>query len=257
MENISKLFENTTLMFKTFQTKQNESKSDFLDPLSVIITLSVLKYKPVGTKLKINNNSITIHEPTIIQGLYRSMTGESKCDLKLLYEPIINVCKCFLINVECLTKSTYLKIRDKQNEFHKNEHIRQIFELAILGLKNLLQTYKDANDIVVLLNMYTNIIDRCLSDDSTTLLHDLEMISHPKYLIMGDEVDNMLKMKQNMYVQFNNLWTMNKINMYVTLFNELEIKTEVDKQNVFKSINLLLEDVHRDVRSLLNNFQRI
>ena len=42
-----------------------------LDPLSVIIKLSIISNKPIGTKLRIDNNIIYLQEPGPFQALCR------------------------------------------------------------------------------------------------------------------------------------------------------------------------------------------
>jgi hypothetical protein len=59
-----------------------------LDPLSVIIKLSILSNKPIGTKLLIYNNIIYFQEPGPFQALCRVIYKSNKTDLQYIYNPI-------------------------------------------------------------------------------------------------------------------------------------------------------------------------
>ena len=50
------------------QIISNKEKNTILDPLTCIIKLGILNFKPKGTKISINNNRITYHEPSLLQG---------------------------------------------------------------------------------------------------------------------------------------------------------------------------------------------
>lgn len=259
MENLSKMIYNTHSLVSMFNRNADETKSDFLDPLSVIIMLGMIGYKQVGTKLRIVNNSICINENTIIQGIIRNISGDKRSHLKLLYDPIINACKNFLI-LENLSKSTHLNIIELDKQFSKTEKLKAIFRAALRGLNNLKQTYsQNDNEIIHLLTIYTNIIDKCLSEDENIVefLDKLTELSRPKDLLMNEEYNNIIKLRSDIYSQFNNLWSVNKINMFVNIFSELETKNIVNRENIFRSIVLLLQDVHSDVKLLLKSFQQM
>ena len=55
-----------------------------LDPLSVIIKLAILSNKPIGTKIRIDNNNIYLQEPGNFQAICRYMFKNNKTDIQYL-----------------------------------------------------------------------------------------------------------------------------------------------------------------------------
>ena len=65
------------------------TKNDTLDPLSVIIKLFIYAHKPVGTKISIGSNRVTIQDPGLFQGTVRKVFGDQKNDVNIIFFPII------------------------------------------------------------------------------------------------------------------------------------------------------------------------
>ena len=71
-------------------------RTQILDPLSAIIYLAILSYKPVNTKISISNNCIHIQDVGIFQAFVRYLFRDNKYLLNLLYNPIEFACEHFL-----------------------------------------------------------------------------------------------------------------------------------------------------------------
>ncbi len=71
------------------------SKNLLLEPLSCILKISLLQYKPLGTKISVTNNSLQFHEPSFFQGLTRSLGGDSRQDLHNICNPILKCLEWF------------------------------------------------------------------------------------------------------------------------------------------------------------------
>ena len=72
--------------FKEFIVSLFETKKDsILDPLTCIIRLSILEFKPIGTKISLNNNKIKYNDPSVIQGALRWSNGDNREDLHNLF----------------------------------------------------------------------------------------------------------------------------------------------------------------------------
>jgi len=89
-----------------------------LDPLSVIIKLAIVSNKPIGTKLRINNNVISLQEPGPFQAMCRYLLKSNKTDIQYLYNPIELACKHYL------TKQS----------IQQNPKIKELFKCAQNGL---------------------------------------------------------------------------------------------------------------------------
>ena len=97
-----------------------------LDPLSVIIKLTIISNKPVGTKIRIDDNIIYLQEPGPFQALCRYVLKSNKTDIQYLYNPIEIACNHYL------TK-----------EFiQKNPKMKDLFKCSQNGILRLIETYK-------------------------------------------------------------------------------------------------------------------
>lgn len=139
-----------------------EQSDMILEPLQVIITLAVLGYCPIGTKISISQNTLYLHKPTLVQGLLRWWEGDSKDDLYYLFHAIRRFYKWY--------KNT------------ENEVYNYILELAKNGIKNLIKTYQktDKKSILHTLSLYGNILDLDTPDLFKTGEDDQESITIDK-----------------------------------------------------------------------------
>ena len=81
------LLKNTFKMLLKFSKKQVEN-SEILEPLTTLITLSIISFKEVGTKIAIYNNRIYIQEPGITQGILRWTYGNNREEIHHLLKPL-------------------------------------------------------------------------------------------------------------------------------------------------------------------------
>ena len=98
----------------------NLNKDEYFDPMTVIITLGIIGYKQIGTKLSICNNNVYISEKSIYQSYLRTLYKDKKIDIKLLYLSILYSCNILLSK--------------------NNKYIIKIFKKSLDGLQNLKKT---------------------------------------------------------------------------------------------------------------------
>ena len=89
---------NTMLPRFPYNTPQ---KNLILEPLCCLLKLILLQFKEKGTKISVIDNSIQFSEPSITQGVMRSLCGDCREDLHNLYHPLI---KC----LEWYPRSEYI-----------------------------------------------------------------------------------------------------------------------------------------------------
>jgi hypothetical protein len=114
--------------------KNKQDKNIIIDPISCLVKLSILKFYPIGCKIHISDNMISILEPTIIQGAYRFIKGDNREDLHNLYVPIIKAIEWFW---------------EKDNI-----EIYNLFDYAVSGLENLKLSYPSNSTICHTLDLY-------------------------------------------------------------------------------------------------------
>ena len=123
-------------IFNGFRNKPD--KNIIIDPMSCLIKLSILKFCPVGTKISIGDNMITILDPGLLQGPYRFVKGDGREDLHNLYVPLIKSIEWFY---------------DKSKE-DKDIEIKILFDFATNGLEILRASYPNNSTITHTLDLY-------------------------------------------------------------------------------------------------------
>lgn len=134
---------------------KNEEKIQIIEPLTCMIKLAILSFKPKGTKVCIYENSIYIQEPGLLQGTIRWISGDNRNDLHYLYSPIS---KCLL----------------KWNPV-ENEAIKYIYTLAIKGLTKLKGGYISTNLSSLTshsIDLYINLIKDSINGKNPVELQD-------------------------------------------------------------------------------------
>jgi hypothetical protein len=129
-----------------------------LEPMCCMIRLAMLAFRDVGTKISINNNTITIIQPSIIQGTVRWTHGDTRQDLHHLLHPIIKAIELYDINLP---------------------YIFNIFKYTSIGLTKLKSSYNDDSSIIChSLIHYISIVDKAL-EAKLTKKPDLEPPKKP------------------------------------------------------------------------------
>ena len=116
----------------SFRNKQD--KNIIIDPMSCLIKLSILKFYPVGSKISIGDNMITILDPGVLQGTFRFFKGDGREDLHNLYVPLIKSIEWFWIK--------------------DNKEINCLFNFATNGLEILKESYPINSTICHTLDLY-------------------------------------------------------------------------------------------------------
>ena len=99
--------------------KQPQKDNSRLDPLTTLIKLSLLPYKPEGTKLSIDSNYIYYSENTVFQFAVRKYFGDSYNDLR------------------DLNKTLHKAVA----WYYDDSKLKYLFESAVIGLEKLKKTY--------------------------------------------------------------------------------------------------------------------
>jgi len=201
-----------------------------VDPLSVIIKLSLLGKKEVNTKLSIIHNAVQIHEIGLFQGIARFYYNSNKFDIYYLHTPIKYACIHFLLN--------------KYTPEYDKESIRKLFSNAIYGLEKLILTYKSCAIIELCLNNYIDIIRNSINDTYNPALY-----KNDKYNIYYTE-----DLTNNMF----SLWTPDKMQIVLNM-NEY-IYTDNNKSiESIRSLETFMTGIDADIKKIVekNGFKNI
>jgi hypothetical protein len=189
-----------------------------LNPLTVIVKLSILSCKPIGTKIHIQNNIIYLQDPGIFQSFTRYIFKSNKSHLQYLYNPIKIACQTYL------TK-----------EFIKNTpKIIDVFNSAKKGIDNLIQTYTICPITVLCLKYYHVIISNHIKqisseyvfkEDDTIDLYTTELITKLKEQWNTSKLNIVLELIDFLLNQDMNENIINNIKSLETIIHNMDENT--------------------------------
>ena len=137
-------------LFNIFSLFYKKSDS-IIDPLTCLIRLAILNFKPHNTKISIKDNRITYNDPNILQGTIRWTNGDNREDIHNIYNPIIKAIKWY--NLE-------------------DENIITILRYSIKGLQKLKESYEINSTIVHSIDYYIKYIEDNMTKEQETFNED-------------------------------------------------------------------------------------
>ena len=205
--------------------QQLSTHIEFLDPLCTILKLCILNYKPVGTKISIQKNCITIQESTFSQSLIRSFYNDSRNQLYQLKHPILyfKAIESGILDIEISDEMKSIFVYLKNN--------------ATLGLIKLKSTYeinwKDSTSVKSCISDYIRILQ-----STNYTIEDLK--------IETTNIERSLLL--NIYNEFFKFWSIDDLKPIYLIMLNIEEKNKLsgfsDSINIdyyFKSIEYLID----------------
>jgi len=189
-----------------------------LDPLSVIIKLAIISNKPVGTKLRIDNNVIYLQDPGPFQAISRYFYKSNKTNIQYLYNPIEIACNNYL------TKEA----------IQKNPKMKDLFKCSQNGILKLIETYKASSIMRICLNYYLSLISNHLEEKNNNLL------------FLKDGMTTFYT-NENMEKLFK-IWTQDKIKIVLNLTTFL-LNDDSAETNV-KSLETIMDGIDKQVSTI-------
>jgi hypothetical protein len=199
-------------IMEILRTKEKERADLILEPMQVMIQLALLAHSPIGTKISVSNNILSIQPPSMTQGVYRWWNNDNKDDLYYLFHAIRRYYKWY--------------------KSQKDEVYQYILAWAVKGLDKLSETYNkaDKNNIRHTLALYRNVLDLKTDEIFKDNKEDTITIDQVFKEIINIYDDRLL------YVTHNTL-----------LMMEEEINTEF-KQKLLDGLTLILEPMDIKIR---------
>jgi hypothetical protein len=215
------LLNSVKYMYDMVKYTFNVSRNDLIDPLSIILKLGLLSFKPSGTKISIHNHKLLIQENTMIQGTIRTVYGDKQTDINILYGPIIFACVRYLDQTN----------RDK---------MMPLFKLASLGLTKLKKTY-NGKDIIYNIEQLKNIIDLFITNP------DIEPTS-----FIANYQSESYKLKTNIYTHIGTIWNSNRLDIIFGLNTELLNSNDNTKNELVYSLVAYLDFIDIKIGELIS-----
>ena len=138
----------STLQFIAGQMKKPRERFEtILEPLQALLQIGFLAFYPIGSKLAIHNNILTIQEPGYTQNVRRWYNNDKKEDVFYLYNIFSRFNKFY---------KTVLSFGGENAAL-----FALLNELAKTGINNLTRTYNQTDKIHILhtLQMYKGMLD--------------------------------------------------------------------------------------------------
>ncbi len=191
--------------------KNKEDKNIIIDPMSCLIKLSILKFCPVGTKISIGDNMITILDPGLLQGAVRFIKGDGREDLHNLYIPLIKSIEWY-----------YDKLKS-------DSEIKTLFDFSINGLEILKTSYPINSTICHTLDLYIH----HLTTKQTNTLYDKD-----------------LKLEENNKIHdyLKQLWNKREIHIIIELLLEYDKNILNDKKETQLLQSILIITTAKEIK---------
>jgi len=122
---------------------RKERSDMILEPLQVMVQLSLLAYSPLGTKVSVSDNILHLHPPTWSQGIWRWYNSDSQNDLYYLFHAIRRYYKWY------------------KNDENNNKIFTFILTNAVRGINKLIETYSQTEQTAIThtLALYKNVLE--------------------------------------------------------------------------------------------------
>lgn len=201
------------------------SKTDLLDPLSVIIKLYIYSYKSVGTKISVKNNRLTIQESGVFQSTVRTLMRDTKNDLNIIFNPIIFACDMYL--------------KDEIKEKYKN-----FFEGTLLAFNKLKETYTGTDIVYTIDNLKTN-VELFINNSNYDMQLIISNINDPAYQI-----------KRQIYENISKVWSEKRLEILFGYLYELEhYKTDEELNLVLYSLGVFMDYIDLCTSNLVSSLK--
>jgi hypothetical protein len=144
----------STLQFIAGQLKKPRERFEtILEPLQALLQIGFLSYYPIGTKLAIHNNILTVQAPGYTQNVRRWYNNDKKEDVFYLYNVFSRFNKFY--------KTVLAGAGAGAGAGDNAALFTLLHELAKTGINNLTRTYNQTDKIHILhtLQMYKGMLD--------------------------------------------------------------------------------------------------
>jgi len=127
------------------------SKKELLDPLSSVGRMIMLYFRPVGTRISINDHTIKLQVPEFSQGIWRYFSGDNRDDISSLFPVIQRLIEWFIIPLyEYRFKKKKASIKNKSFIIGKMEEKKKNIDEVIKEEEPKSPITQDVEDTIYL-----------------------------------------------------------------------------------------------------------
>jgi hypothetical protein len=216
-------------MYNNFiQGKIKGKQNIVLEPLQVMIQLSLLSFCPIGTKITIHNNILSLQPPTIIQPINRWFNYDKKDDIYHLFQVIKRFIKWHQGKTDIINSTFYLMLVD----------------LAKKGLDNIIKTYQNCDmlTIIPVLQMYKDLLNTA----DVNKVHAEEKCITPELNEINNSIDQI-------FYNISSIYSKELLNVVFCSLELLKIETNTTTiDNYLDGINMILLNINIKITSWIN-----
>ena len=213
----------------------NNTKPDsIIEPLTCLIRLSILNFKPLNTKLSIFNNRITYDEPNILQGAMRWSNGDNREDIHNIFNPIRKAGEWFDLN---------------------NDNLKTIFKFSVKGLEKLKMSYNENSTIAHSIEYYIlflkNKINEKYEKYEKNEKNTITTRNNKNNINNTENIDNIES--NSIYLKLKKLWNEREINIVNNILLQLEDNSDniTENEPLIIALETILEQKESQVKELL------
>ena len=211
------------------QTKIKGKQNIILEPLQVMVQLALLSFSPIGTKITINNNILSLQPPTITQPINRWFNYDKKDDIYHLFQVI----------------KRFIKWYDNTNHIIDNMIYNILVEQSKKGLDNLIKTYQNCDmlTIIPVLNMYKDLLNTC----------DVNKV-HPEEKTDIIEISEINKNIDQIFFNISTIYTKEIIDVIFHILQLLKKETNLSiVENYIDGLNMILLNINNKITTWIND----
>jgi hypothetical protein len=215
------------------QSKIKGKQNIILEPLQVMVQLALLSFCPIGTKITINNNILSLQTPTITQPINRWFNYDKKDDIYHLFQVIKRFIKW------------YNNGPNANNGIINNIFYSILVEQSKKGLDNLIKTYQNCEmlTIIPVLNMYKELLNTC----------DINKV-HLEEKAETIELSEINKNIDQIFFNISTIYTKEIIDVIFYILQLLKTETNIHIiNNYIDGLNIILENINYKITLWIND----
>lgn len=225
------IFKSAIKFLSNLKTTNNKANIQILEPLTTIVTLAIISFKPVGTKIAISSNKIYIQPPNAVQGALRWTYGNNREEIHFLLKPIFRAIQIY--------------------KPWSDDSIKSIFMSAVNGLKLLKNSYNnDSSTLCHALDLYINIIDNSLKNS------DINVDSYNNLETIKTNLNLSTNTKVNLDKLFIGVWNHEEIKLISNML-KLSESNSLEKKSYISAIESILSTKEKLTNKIIENANKI
>lgn len=230
--------------------KKKERFETILEPLQALTQLALLSYCPVGTKLSVSNNLLTIQSLSWNQSFIRSYNSDTRDDIFFLFSVIQRYNKFY----------SYFKTKGGIY----SELFHTMIELSNNGIDNLILTYSNTNQHQLLhtLRIYKVLLtkpDAFIVEENKIINNSTKKTSTSSSMFKPEILDENVNLKVNenidnideIFIKITKIYTDSHIQLLYNIFNILR-DDSVNYETYIKSINTIFNPINENIKKWIS-----